>query len=77
MRIAAEILTAAAATLGLAACNTSGCTENQNSIPLAGFYSSAAEAQVSLDSVGVYGVGVPATRCCLLRARRPRKSICP
>ena len=59
MRIAAEILTAAAATLGLAACNTSGCTENQNSIPLAGFYSSAAEAQVSLDSVGVYGVGVP------------------
>lgn len=59
MRIAAEILTAAAAALGLAACNTSGCTENQNSIPLAGFYSSATEAQVSLDSVGVYGVGAP------------------
>ena len=38
MRIAAEILTAAAVALGLAACNTSGCTENQNSIPLAGFY---------------------------------------
>ena len=59
MRIAAEILTATAAALGLAACNTSGCTENQNSIPLAGFYSSATEAQVSLDSVGVYGVGAP------------------
>lgn len=46
----------------LGGCNTSGCTENQNSLPLAGFYtidSLGRQHQVSLDSLDVGGVGAP------------------
>lgn len=39
------------------ACNTSGCTENQNSLPLAGFYSMETRQQISIDSLGIGGVG--------------------
>ena len=43
-----------------AGCNTTGCTDNQNSVPLAGFYSYATFESVSLDSVEIGGVGAPA-----------------
>lgn len=38
-------------------CNTSGCTDNQNSLPLAGFYSSATGEAVSLSDIDISGVG--------------------
>ena len=40
-------------------CNTSGCTDNQNSIPLAGFYSYETGEAVSLTGVEIGGVGAP------------------
>lgn len=43
----------------LGGCNTAGCTDNQNSLPLAGFYSSATKASLRLDSVEIYGIGAP------------------
>ena len=43
----------------LGVCNTAGCTENQSSIPLAGFYNSATGRSISLDSIAVGGVGAP------------------
>lgn len=42
------------------ACNTSGCLENRNSLPLAGFYSSdSLPKAITLDSVQVAGLGAP------------------
>lgn len=40
-------------------CSTSGCLENQNSLPLAGFYSSSTGNSISLDSLEIGGVGAP------------------
>lgn len=41
------------------ACSTSGCLDNQSSLPLAGFYSATTKGKISIDSISVYGVGVP------------------
>ncbi len=41
----AVILTAAALTQS---CNTSGCTDNQSALPLAGYYSSSSGAEISV-----------------------------
>lgn len=48
-------------TLGLAVgCSTSECYDNQNSLPLAGFYSSEEKpVAISLDSITILGVGAP------------------
>lgn len=40
-------------------CNTSGCLENRSSVPLAGFYDSATEKSISLDSLEIYGADAP------------------
>lgn len=45
--------------LTLASCSNVGCTENQNSIPLAGFYSMSTQEAVVPDSLAVGGVGAP------------------
>lgn len=45
--------------LALAACNTAGCYDNQNSIPLAGFYSYQTRKAISVDSISLGGVGAP------------------
>lgn len=50
---------AVASTALLAGCNTTGCTDNRSSIPLAGFYSASDEAAVTLDSLEIGGVGAP------------------
>ena len=42
-----------------AGCNTTGCLDNQNSIPLAGFYDSGTGAEVALNIVQIHGVGAP------------------
>ena len=39
-------------------CNTSGCTDNQSSIPLAGFYSASGNA-ITVNALDVSGVGAP------------------
>lgn len=41
----------------LFSCSSDGCLDNQSSIPLAGFYSSATNEAVSLDSINIYGIG--------------------
>ncbi|MCM1520508.1 MAG: DUF6452 family protein [Lachnoclostridium sp.] len=45
--------------LGVTSCNTAGCTDNQNSLPLAGYYSMSTKKAISLSQVGVMGVGAP------------------
>ena len=45
--------------LAVCSCNTSGCLENQSSIPLAGSYSSSTKKKVSVDSISIYAVDVP------------------
>lgn len=54
-----SLLPIATAALLLAGCNTSGCLDNQSSIPLAGFYSSATKQQISISTLEITGVGVP------------------
>lgn len=44
----------------IVSCSSStGCTDNQNSLPLAGFYSSSTGEKVTPDSIAVEGVGAP------------------
>ena len=45
--------------LAAAACNTSGCLDNQSSIPLAGFRSSATGADIGISGLQISGVGAP------------------
>lgn len=43
----------------LSACSNVGCTENQNSVPLAGLYSYNTGQAISIDSISIGGVGAP------------------
>ena len=51
----------AATLLALAAnsCNTSGCLENQTSLPLAGMYSMSTKTPISVQRLTIGGVGAP------------------
>lgn len=40
-------------------CNTSGCTDNQSALPLAGFYSSQTGQAISVSDFDISGVGAP------------------
>ena len=40
-------------------CNAVGCTENQNSVPLAGFYSMSTDDAITIDSLAIAGEGAP------------------
>lgn len=40
-------------------CSNVGCTENQNSVPLAGFYSMQTGEKIAPDSLAVGGVDAP------------------
>lgn len=43
-----------------AGCNTTGCTDNQNSLPYAGFYSSMPDGQaISISGLEIGGIGAP------------------
>lgn len=54
------LLTAGAAiALTAGGCNTSGCLDNRNSLPLAGFYSYQTGKSLTIDSVEIGGVGAP------------------
>lgn len=62
-------LGALAVAAALQGCNTSGCMENRNSVPLAGFYAADSVANsISLDSLQVTGAGIPASAAPLLEA---------
>lgn len=44
---------------GNTSCNNNECFNNQSTIPLAGFYSMQTMSSITVDSLTVYGVGVP------------------
>lgn len=62
-RVLSNTLSAVAATAVAAAlsggCNTSGCTDNKASIPLAGFYSNETLTAISLSQISIGGVDAP------------------
>lgn len=41
----------------LCSCSTDGCTENQSSIPLAGFYAIETGEAIAINQVEIYGIG--------------------
>ena len=41
----------------LTSCSNKECFNNQNTIPLAGFYSMQSKSQITVDSLTVYGIG--------------------
>ena len=43
----------------MVSCSATGCTDNQNSLPLAGFYSMSTGGKITPDSIAVEGVGAP------------------
>lgn len=47
------------ATILLSGCNTTGCLQNRNSLPLAGFYSASTGKAISVTGLSVMGVGAP------------------
>lgn len=61
MRHLTGILMVAVASLTvlMSSCNTAGCTDNQSSIPLAGFYGSGNDRAISIDSIEIGGEGAP------------------
>lgn len=67
----AAALIAATATSG---CNTAGCTDNRNSLPLAGFASSTTLRNISIDSVRIAGIGAPGDSA-LNRPYQPTSSV--
>lgn len=58
-RLTVFILSCFAIITTLGGCNSSGCIENQSSVPLAGFYSGATMKGVAVDSISIGGVGAP------------------
>lgn len=53
------VLAAVVAAVTFQACNTSGCTDNQSALPLAGFYSAATGQAIAVDELDIAGVGAP------------------
>ncbi|MBQ9076450.1 MAG: hypothetical protein IJY31_01195 [Muribaculaceae bacterium] len=58
-KILTYILTVTILTATISSCNTTGCTENQNSLPLAGFYSMEDGNSIAIDSISIGGVNAP------------------
>ncbi len=57
LTLAAAIIFAAG--VFVSSCNSGGCTENQTSVPRAGFYDMATLSQIALTGVEIGGVGAP------------------
>lgn len=53
------VVSALSAVLSFVSCNTAGCTENRNAVPLAEFCNSTTGDAIALDSVEISGVEVP------------------
>lgn len=58
-------------------CSGDGCTNNRNSIPLAGFYDYATREPVSVSGLGVAGVGAPGDSLLLDPARTAHQVYLP
>lgn len=54
-----RLLPLAITALAAASCNTSGCLDNQNSIPLAGLYASTDGSAITVSTLQVHGIGAP------------------
>lgn len=54
-----SLLSIALFAIALSSCNSSGCTENQSSIPLAGLYNSSTGAKSSFTGIQVHGIDAP------------------
>lgn len=59
LRAAAAAVMALIVGAAVYSCNTSGCTDNQSALPLAGFYSSQTKAAITLTDLTVTGEGAP------------------
>lgn len=59
MRILAGTFAAAVLVAAGHGCNTSGCTENQSALPLAGYCSSQTGKAISISEMEVRGLGAP------------------
>lgn len=55
----ALLITALCALPLLEGCNTTGCTDNQNALPLAGLYSYETGKSITVDSIEIGGIGAP------------------
>lgn len=60
-----------------AGCNSVGCTDNQNSIPLAGFYSMSTKEAIQPDSLAISGVGAPNDSLLLRPSSRAKQVYLP
>lgn len=58
-KILGFILSLTVLAAAVCSCNTTGCLENQNSLPLAGFYSMDTKSAISIDSISIGGVNAP------------------
>lgn len=58
-------------------CATDDCTDNRNALPLAGFYSSATDQAVSVDSITIFGIGAPGDSLLLKNARNVNRVYLP
>lgn len=54
-----KLLPLAITIFAAASCNTSGCLDNQNSIPLAGLYASPGGSAITISTLQVHGIGAP------------------
>lgn len=53
------VFTVAAVAVVLSGCGSSGCFDNQNSLPLAGFYSMSTKSEVSINHITIAGADAP------------------
>ena len=63
--------------MALSGCNSSGCTENRSSVPIADFYSSTTGQAITLDSVQIHGVGAPGDSILLSAGKRTSQVYLP
>lgn len=61
----------------LASCNTTGCTDNRSSLPLAGFYSLDTGSAISLDSLDIGGIGAPGDSLLLVAGQKASEVYLP
>lgn len=63
--------------LAIAACSTDECYDNRNALPLADLYASGSGKTVAIDSVSMWGVGVPRDSMLLDTARNVQQFYFP
>lgn len=76
-RVSAAVIVLFATVTIIPGCNTSGCTDNRSSIPLAGFYSATTGTSISLDSLDVMGAGAPTDSLMLAAGTRATEVYLP